>query len=57
MKKKMMSLIALISLLLPLIIPYTASASEQSREVIVGTSGQTKPLNYFDENNDKNTYL
>ena len=52
MKKKMMSLIALISLLFPLIIPYTASASEPSREVIVGTSGQTKPLNYFDENND-----
>ncbi len=54
MKKKRIAWLAIVGMLSTLILPWMmqVEAAEEGREVVVGTSGQTKPLNYFDENNE-----
>ena len=55
MKKRTISLVTLFGLLLTFMVtqaePVEATSNE-GEEVVVGTSGQTKPLNYFDEENE-----
>lgn len=54
MRKKIVSLLTLLGMLVCFTITqpeHVEATTSEGEEVVVGTSGQTKPLNYFDEDN------